>query len=175
LKTNIILTGMPGAGKSTVGVILAKTLGMDFVDVDIRIARTQGMPLQTLLDTCGIDAFLKAEEQEALALDVSDTVIATGGSMVLSEAAMTHLMKNGVNVYLAVPLRILAERLINIKTRGVVAKPGETLADVWAARKPLYKKYAQITVNCGDLTTEEIVAEICLKYQKEIKKMSRRR
>lgn len=165
MKTNIILTGMPGAGKSTVGVILAKTLGMNFVDVDIRISQTQGMRLQEILDTCGIGAFLQAEEQEALSITDEHAVISTGGSMVMSKRAMTYLQETGVNIYLDVPLDALEERLVNIRTRGVVPKPGETIADIWLVRRPLYEKYAEVTIPCGDRTTEEIVSEICTRLK----------
>ena len=157
---NIILTGMPGAGKSTVGVILAKNLGMDFVDLDILISKRQKCTLQNIIDARGLGEFLKIEELEATELEAENTVIATGGSVVLSEAAMGHLLKMGINIYLDVPTRELARRLSNIKTRGIAAHPGERIEDIYKARLPLYKKYADITLNCSDKTTEDIVEEV---------------
>lgn len=157
---NIILTGMPGAGKSTVGVILAKNLGMDFIDVDILIAKRQGMTLQRILDTKGIEEFLEAEEREALELSTEYTVISTGGSMVISRRAMERLGDMGVNIFLDVPVPELRRRLTNIKTRGIAAAPGQSTSDIYAARSPLYREFADIVIDCADKTTEEIVSEI---------------
>jgi len=160
MKSNLILTGMPGAGKSTVGVILAKVLGYDFVDIDILIAKRQGMPLQDIIDTNGVDVFLKIEEQEACLLDANKTVIATGGSVVLSDRAMAHLKQSGTCVYLDIPLDVLENRLLNMKTRGIAASPGTTLTDIYNARRSYYKRYADHTIHCGTRSMEEIVAEI---------------
>lgn len=157
---NIILTGMPGAGKSTVGVILAKNLGMDFIDVDILIAKREKSTLQEIIDHKGIEAFLKIEEAVALDLIAENTVISTGGSMVLSECAMEHLGKMGVNIYLDLPVSELKNRLSNIKTRGIASKPGETVDVIYSVRKPLYEKYKDVTIDCWDKNTEDIVDEI---------------
>ena len=160
MKSNLILTGMPGAGKSTIGVILAKVLGYDFIDIDIRIAKRQGMPLQEIINQKGVEAFLQVEEQEALLLQADKTVIATGGSMVLSDPAMTHLKQDGTCIYLDIPLGVLERRLHNMKTRGIAATPGTTLEDIYNTRKAYYERYADRTIHCGTLSTEEVVAEI---------------
>lgn len=170
MAKNIILTGMPGAGKSTVGVVLAKNLGMDFIDLDILISKRRGCILQSIIDTRGLDEFLKIEEHEALRLGtesaVENAVIATGGSVVLSEAAILHLLKMGINIYLDVELEELTRRLVNIKTRGIAARPGERVEDIFMARQPYYEKYADITIDCRDKSTEDIVAEISDMYSK---------
>ena len=143
---NIVLIGMPGAGKSTVGVILAKALGYGFIDTDILLCANTGMKLQTYINSFGMDRFLEAEEKTALSIDTSNTVIATGGSMVYSEAAMEHLGKDAVTVFLDIPLTVIKNRLNNIKTRGIAARPGESIEDIFNKRLPLYRKYAEITV-----------------------------
>lgn len=168
MKNNVILIGMPGAGKSTVGVVLAKTLGYDFIDTDILLSRQLGVTLQAYIDTNGIEAFLKAEEQTALSLDCTATVIATGGSMVLSQPAMQHLNNGSTTVFIDVPLEELIRRLKNIKTRGIALKPGQSIGDIYEQRLPLYKTYADFTVpeapgEAPDL--ENIVTEITLKLR----------
>ena len=165
MKDNIVLIGMPGAGKSTVGVILAKTLGYDFIDTDILLSRQMGMTLQSYIDAYGIEAFLKTEERMALTLTCSKTVIATGGSMVLSEAAMRHLNKNSTTVFIDVPMDELIRRLKNIRTRGIAKKSGQTVGDVYRERLPFYTEYAsfkvpEISVESPDI--EAVVAEIVL-------------
>lgn len=146
MKNNIVLIGMPGAGKSTIGVLLAKTLGYDFVDTDLVISRRTGTTLQALIDAQGISQFLAEEERAALSLDCEQTVIATGGSMVYSEAAMRHLKTGAVTVFLDVPLDALLRRLRNIRTRGIAIAPGLTLSDIFNERLPLYRRYADMTV-----------------------------
>ncbi len=166
MKGNIVLIGMPGAGKSTVGVVLAKTLGYDFIDTDILLSRQMGMTLQSFIDAYGIEAFLKAEEKAVLTLDCSRTVIATGGSVVLSEAAMAHLKDGSTTYFIDVPLEELIRRLKNIKTRGITLKPGQTVGDVYSERVSLYIKFADLTVpeTLGEATDiEAIVSEIVLK------------
>lgn len=160
MKKNIILIGMAGAGKSTLGVLLAKALGMDFLDSDIVIQKTDGRKLQEILDQDGMDAFLQIEEDVLCAINVENTVIATGGSAVYSEAAMNHLKQNGAAVYLDVPFAELQKRLTNIKTRGIAIRPGKTLEDVFRERLVLYDRYADITVDCINMTVEENVEKI---------------
>ncbi|MBO4414773.1 MAG: shikimate kinase [Lachnospiraceae bacterium] len=146
-RNNIILIGMPASGKSTVGVILAKVLGMDFIDADIVIQQRENSRLSCIIDERGIDGFLKCEEQAILSINAHNTVVATGGSAVYSEAAMKHLAEGSRIVYLKVPKSVLMKRLRNIKERGVVLRPGESLEDMFDARSRLYEKYADITVS----------------------------
>lgn len=143
---NIILIGMPGAGKSTIGVILAKTLGMDFLDTDLLISKKTGQTLQTILDTQGQQAFLEIEKQVILEIAPQKTVIATGGSVPLRAEAMEHLKQMGQVIYLKVPLEELEKRLSNIKTRGIAFGPGETLKTLYEYRVPIYESWADITV-----------------------------
>lgn len=157
---NMILIGMPGAGKSTIGVILAKTLGMNFCDTDLVIQQNTGQRLQQIIDTQGLDAFLKAEEEAICSLSCQNTVIATGGSAVLSEKAMAHLQSLGKCIYLEITLEECKRRIKNIRTRGIAVRKGQTLDDVFRERIPLYQKYADLTVCCTDKNTEDIVAEL---------------
>lgn len=163
MKNNIVLIGMPGAGKSTVGVVLAKTLGYNFVDTDILLSTGFGMTLQAYIDTHGLTAFLEAEEKLVTSLKLSETVIATGGSVALSEVAMEHLKSGSTIIYIDVPLQELIRRLQNITTRGIALRPGQSIADIYHDRRPLYEKYADITVPekfGGNAALEEIVTEI---------------
>ncbi len=158
---NIILTGMPGCGKSTVGVILAKTLGMDFIDTDLIIQIREQDKLQNLVDKYGTDRFRVMEEQALLSVTAREnTVIATGGSAVFCENGMEHLKENGICVYLEVPCEKLVKRLKNIKTRGIAAKKGMSVSDIFNERSPYYEKYADICIDCGDSSIEENIAKI---------------
>ena len=145
---NVTLIGMPGSGKSTVGVLLAKLLGYRFVDVDLLIQEREGALLQEILDERGTQSFLDAEEAAVRSLDCRRTVIAPGGSAVCRERAALHLRGLGPVVYLQVPLEELTRRIRNLSTRGIAMEPGQTLADVMAFREPLYLKYADLTVPC---------------------------
>ena len=156
---NIILTGMPGSGKSAAGVILAKELRMDFVDTDVLIQAKEGMTLQEIYDIIGQKAFLELEERYVMGLDVNNTVTAPGGSVILNRKVMSFLRKSGVVVFLNVPLEIIKLR-IDLLTRGTVRQPGETLDDVWRLREPLYRKYADVIIECGSLSQIEIVRSI---------------
>ena len=156
---NIVLTGMPGAGKSAMGVILAKTLGMDFTDTDIAIQEQEGRFLQEIIDTEGPESFLKIEEKTILSLDGRNAVIATGGSVVFSRRAMEHLKRDGVVVYLKVSFEEMEKRLSNITTRGIVLHAGQSLRDMYNQRIPLYEKYADITIGCSSDDFENVVAK----------------
>ena len=145
---NVTLVGMPGSGKSTVGVLLAKLLGYRFLDVDLLIQEREGALLQKILDERGTKAFLDAEEAAVRSLDCRRTVIAPGGSAVCREGAALHLRGLGPVVYLQVPLEELTRRVHNLSTRGIAMEPGQTLADVMAFREPLYQKYADLVVPC---------------------------
>ena len=157
---NIILIGMPGAGKSTVGVILAKTLGMKFTDTDIAIQERTGRLLQEIIDTDGPGAFKKIEEETILSLHPRHAVIATGGSVVFSRKAMEYLKSEGVVVYLKISFVVMEERLKNITTRGIVLLHGQSLRDMYDERIPLYEKYADLTIDCSDEGFESVVGKV---------------
>ena len=157
---NIILIGMPACGKSSVGVILAKTAAMSFVDTDLLLQEKDGRKLQYIIDNQGMDEFLKIEERILSSVNAENAVISTGGSAVYSERAMAHLKSVGTVVYLKLSLSEIDRRLKNIKTRGIAMGPGETLADLYDYRVPLYERYADITIDAEGLTIEETIAEI---------------
>ncbi len=157
---NIVLIGMPASGKSTVGVVLAKTLGMGFVDTDLVIQQREGRLLQDIIDSDGLTAFLSAEESAILSLDCKNSVIATGGSAVFGEKAMQKLHENGTVVFLDVPLEALIKRLDNIKTRGIAAKKGQSVELILEERLPLYKKYADFAVSVQNENVETTVEKI---------------
>ena len=160
---NIVLIGMPGAGKSTIGVILAKALLYAFTDTDLIIQSRYGMSLCQIIEEKGTDAFLQIENDVLASCEFFNCVIATGGSAVYGEEAMEKLRENGTVVYLKLPASELEKRLSNIHTRGVAMKKGETIADLYEKRRPLYEKYADITVDCYGLTAEECVEKIISK------------
>lgn len=157
---NIVLIGMPASGKSTVGVILAKTLGMNFVDTDLIIQKNEGRLLQDIIDKDGINVFLKAEENAIVSLECKNTVIATGGSAVLCEKAMCHLKDISKVVYIYVDCEELEKRLDNIETRGIACSKGETTKDIFNSRKSLYEKYADITINSKSNNIEKTIKNI---------------
>jgi len=153
---NIVLIGMPGVGKSTVGVLLAKALGRYFLDSDVFIQAIQGRALQEIIDA----AFCKIEEEYTLCIDLTNAVIATGGSVVYSEEAMRQLAAHGVIVHLDLPVERIEERLRNLNTRGVVIEKGQTVRSLYDERQPLYRHYAQITLDCIAKNHDQIVTEI---------------
>ncbi len=152
-KNNIILIGMPGCGKSTLGIVAAKMLCMDFADVDLIIQKKIGMSLQEYIDRYGVEAFLDTEAETVCGLEMSNTVIATGGSAVLRERAAEYLSRLGRIVYLRLPCDEIERRVTNLSRRGVAMESGETLHDVYRKRAPIYEKYANITIdiNGGDI------------------------
>lgn len=157
---NIILVGMPACGKSTVGVILAKTMNKGFVDTDILIQQTEKQTLQEIIDRRGNDYFHRVEEKVLLDFDEKDYVVATGGSAIYFDSAMEKFKKQGRIVYLKVSLDTVLARLDNITTRGVTLAAGQTLADLYKQRTPLYEKHADIVVNADDGTVEAVVERI---------------
>ncbi len=159
-RDNIILIGLPTSGKSTVGVVLAKILGMDFIDTDIIIQRREGSKLNEIIETYGIDGFLKLEEQALLSIDVSHTVIATGGSAVYSDNAMKHLSKNAKVVYLNISLEDLKKRLVDTKDRGVIIRPDESIDKMYESRSILYEKYSEITVTEEGSSIEDTIRAV---------------
>ncbi len=158
--SNIVLIGMPGSGKSTVGVILARLTGRDFVDTDVLIQTAHRRSLQDIVDRDGYMALRKIEEDILLKLDYRDHVIATGGSAAYSHTAMMHLKSQGIIVFLNVDLPTLRSRVKDYDTRGLAKRPDQSLDDLFAERFALYRKYAGITTDCIGLTHEEVCARI---------------
>ena len=161
-KSNIVLIGMPGAGKSTLGVVLAKILGMDFVDGDILIQNQVGNTLQKIIDAQGVDGFLQVENDVLAAVDVQNTVISTGGSAIYSDEAMRHLTDIGTVVYLDVSLEELRSRLGSLHERGVVLRKGVSMSldEIFEERGPLYRKYAEVTLQTDGLTVREATRKL---------------
>ena len=157
---NIVLIGMPGCGKSTVGVLLAKTMLMDFVDTDLLIQRQYGKSLCELIDEYGLDGFKQIENRVLTAFDGSHCVVATGGSAVYGESAMHNLKQNAVTIYLKLSTDDINRRIHNITTRGIAMPNGCTMEQLYEERAPLYERYADITLDCTDLTAEECVTRI---------------
>jgi shikimate kinase len=157
---NIVLIGMPAVGKSTIGVLLAKAASRDFIDTDVYIQAREGRSLQEIIDREGLEEFCRIEERHIRSLACRGKVMATGGSVVYSAAAMKHLRSRGAVVHLTLDLRAIKKRLTNLDSRGVVMAPGKTLDLLYKERMPLYKQYADLTVNCRGKTHEEIAAEI---------------
>ena len=154
---NLILIGMPACGKSTLGVVLAKTLGMKFVDTDLLIQEVENCKLQEIIDERGMQEFLRIEEKVLSEIEAENSIISTGGSAVYSDKAMKHLGSIGDVVYIKLSLDEIERRLNNIKTRGIAMKPGETLADLYNMRVPLYEKYADITIETEGMGIEESI------------------
>jgi shikimate kinase len=157
---NIVLIGMPGAGKSTLGVLLAKALSRPFLDTDIFIQTREKKPLREIIREKGIDGFKKLEESHILSLQCREHVIATGGSAVYSEKAMQHLRSGGIPLFLELSLAQLTRRIQDMDARGIVRGPGQSLVFLFEERKPLYEKYADLRVSCNGKGHERIVGEI---------------
>ena len=166
MKDNIVLIGMPGVGKSTVGVILAKILGYEFVDADLVIQKTEGKLLKEIIADKGIEGFIQVENRVNSSLNPHKTVIATGGSVVYGREAMKHLSSIATVIYLELDLLTLTRRLGNLKNRGVVLKDGQTLKDIFNERVPLYEKYADIIVNEKNYSIERTVQKVINKLEK---------
>ncbi len=160
MKDDIVLIGMPGAGKSTVGVVLAKRLGYGFVDSDLVIQERYGKLLHELIRENGAEGFRALEDEVNASLACRKCVIATGGSVIYGERAMEHLREMGRIVYLMLPCGEIEERLGDLSVRGVVMEPGQTLEELYRERTPLYEKYADTTVSCSGKALREIVEEI---------------
>ncbi len=157
---NVILVGMPACGKSTIGVVLAKTMNKGFVDTDILIQQAESRTLQEIIDQEGNDYFHHVEEQVLLDFDGEDYVVATGGSAIYFDRAMDKFKEKGVVVYIKVTLDTILERLNNIKSRGVTLEKGQTIADLYEQRIPLYEKHAGATIEADGLSVEEVVEKI---------------
>ncbi|MBQ3045463.1 MAG: shikimate kinase [Clostridia bacterium] len=157
---NIVLIGMPGAGKSTIGVLLAKSMLMDFVDTDLLIQKKHSSSLCDIINSKGIDEFLRIENDVICLWDFTNCVVATGGSAVYGEQAMEKLAANGVVVYLKLTPVEIEKRINNIHTRGIAMKEGTTIAELYSQRAPLYEKYADKILDCASLTPEQCVDAI---------------
>lgn len=157
---NIVLVGMPACGKSTIGVVLAKTMNKGFVDTDILIQQKEQKTLQEIINENGNEYFHQVEEEVLLNFDGKDYVVATGGSAIYFERAIEKFKQDGQIVYIKVSLDTILTRLNNIKTRGVTLKKGQTLSDLYEQRTPLYEKHADIIIEAENLTIEEIVEKI---------------
>lgn len=157
---NIVLIGMPGAGKSSLGVILAKVLGFRFIDADILIQEREGRLLKDIIKEEGLDGFIQIENEVNASILTNHTVIATGGSVIYGEAAMEHLSSIGIIVYLKLDYQTIANRLGNIRQRGVVLKAGQDLEGLYKERCPLYERYADLIINCENMDIEATLATI---------------
>ena len=157
-SSNVTLIGMPGSGKSTIGVVLAKLLCMTFIDGDLLIQNREGKRLHKIIEEVGNEGFLKLENSVLASLKVNNSVIATGGSAVFGKEAMENLKKTSTVVYLDVPYEILEKRLHNLKRRGVILEEGQTLKDIYDIRTPLYQKYADITISSSNDTDIQDIA-----------------
>jgi shikimate kinase len=158
-RRNIVLIGMPGVGKSTVGVLLAKRLGFAFVDTDIYIQVREGRSLQAIIQARGPHEFCRIEEGHILSLRADSHVIATGGSVVYRPKAMAHLRTNGIAIHLDITVERLKRRLDDMDARGVVIASGQTIASLYAERLPLYLSYADASVSTDDLTPDQVVGQ----------------
>jgi len=163
MKENIVLIGMPGVGKSTLGVVLAKELGFEFVDADLLIQKREKRLLKEIIAEEGVDGFLKIENDVNASISSTKTVIATGGSVIYGAEAMEHLKKIGTVVYLKLDYETLDSRLGSLKGRGVVLKDGQNLKSLYDERIPLYEKYADVTVDEGGLGLEETLDAVMKK------------
>lgn len=165
-KTNIVLIGMPGSGKSTVGIILAKLTGMDFIDTDVLIQLSQNRSLQDIIDSQGHLALRKIEEDSLLNLHCRNSVVATGGSAAYGAKGMLHLKNSGIVVFLNAAPMALESRIRNFETRGLAKRADQTFSDLFEERFPLYKKYADIAIECSNMTQEEACETIIEKLHR---------
>ena len=157
---NVILIGMPGSGKSTVGVLLAKALGFDFIDTDLTLQQREGALLQNIINERGTGVFLDLEQEAICSVQCKNSIISPGGSCVCRAQSMAHLKKLGRIVYLRLPLEELELRLNNISTRGIAMEPGQTLKDLYDFRTPLYEQWADGVVDCAGQSLEETVSAV---------------
>ena len=158
--SNIVLIGMPGAGKSTIGVVLAKRMGYRFVDSDLVIQEKYGKLLHQLIEENGVEGFWKIENDVNAGIETDKSVIATGGSAIYGKSAMEHLRSIATVVYLQLPLEEVAERLGDLNERGVTLKQGQDLEALYYERVPLYEKFAHVTISCQGKMLKDIAAEI---------------
>lgn len=158
---NVILIGMPGCGKSTVGVLLAKEIGYGFIDSDLLIQAEEKRLLSQIIEEEGIDGFNAIEDRVNASIDADRCVVATGGSVIYGENAMRHLKEIGKVVYIKLPFEEIARRLGDLKSRGVSIKEGYTLKQLYDERIPLYERYADVIVDCENISVEECLSRLC--------------
>ena len=166
MKKNIVLIGMPGAGKSSIGVVLAKSLGYRFIDSDIVIQEKEGKRLFEIIREVGMDGFIEVENRINAEIETEHSVIATGGSVIYGEEAMQHLKEIGTVIYIKVSYRTLRRRLGDLSKRGVAIKKGYTLKDLYDERTPLYEKYADITLDINGMNIRAAQDLICKAVRK---------
>ncbi len=159
-RSNVVLIGMPGVGKSTIGVLLAKEMGRYFLDTDVYIQAIENRRLQEIIDADGLDAFRRLEGEHLGCIDIENAVIATGGSAIYSEPAMENLRARGIIVHLDVPLEEIHRRVTDLQTRGLVMEPGQTLDTLYEKRMPLYRRWADVTVTCSGGSHQETLAKL---------------
>lgn len=160
LKTNIVLIGMPGAGKSTLGVLLAKSMKMPFIDTDLLIQQQKNKYLQDIINEVGIKGFIKLEEKVILSLKCEEHLIATGGSVIYSSKSTEYLKNHGIVVYLKLRYDEIEQRINNITSRGIAIETGQTLNELYKERTKLYEQNADIIIDCSDKYIEDLVSEI---------------
>lgn len=165
LQNNITLIGMPGAGKSTIGIILAKYLSFGFIDTDVLIQINQQKSLQQIIDETGYLNLRQTEENEIRKINIENHVIATGGSAVYSEKAMRHLENISTVIFLKVQYEVLKKRIHNFKTRGIAKSVTQSFRELYDERQVLYSRYARIIIDCGFSDQEEISEQIVLKFK----------
>jgi shikimate kinase len=157
---NIVLIGMAGVGKSTVGVLLAKAMLRNFVDTDLVVQSAEGKPLQNIVDEVGKQSFQQIEEQHVLSIQIPGAVIATGGSVVYSDQAMRHLKENATTLFLELPVDQLEQRITDPESRGLAIDKDQTFQELYLERLPLYQQYADHTIDCDGLDHEQVVSKI---------------
>ena len=160
MKSNLTLIGMPGAGKSTIGIILAKNLGLGFIDTDVLIQINQQKTLQQIIDESDHLQLRAIEEEEVLKINIENHVIATGGSVVYSEKTMAHLLGISKTIFLEIDFEEIKNRIHNFETRGIAKAKNQSFKELFRERQILYKKYAEITIDCNVLDQEELAAQI---------------
>jgi len=165
VKTNLTLIGMPGSGKSTVGIILAKNLGLGFIDTDVLIQINQQRTLQQILDKSGFMGLRAVEEAELLKINIDNHVIATGGSAVYSEKAMTHLKRISTIIFLEAGFDVIQKRIHNFDTRGIAKAETQSFEALFEERQLLYQKHAQLRIDCNTLDQERLAEKIALVLQ----------
>ena len=166
MKNNLIFIGMPAVGKSTVGIVVAKRLGMSFIDVDLLIQEQEHKLLREIIAESGQDGFLKIENRVNASVRADNSVISPGGSVVYCDEAMRHYKKIGMVVYLKASYQTIKRRIRNPKKRGVVLREGQSLKDLYYERAPLFEKYADITVPVDGGRIEDTIKKVLLAVKK---------